>query len=143
MDPTNDPAYKVHLRQTRKAGRNPLPYSDFCATLRRRFEENVSELFSSAGGKLIPDAPRFQLGTLSVTKRVLDAIPPAELVAALRRHSRGDWGDLGSSDIAQNQRALKKGGRLCSRYVSSAGQPFWIITDADRSVTTALLPEDY
>jgi hypothetical protein len=60
----------------------------------------------------------------------------------LARHAAGDWGDLCAFDRRQNEIALREGLRVLSSYDVPAGR-IWIITEADRSVTTILLPEDY
>ena len=60
----------------------------------------------------------------------------------LARHASGDWGDLCAFDRRQNEIALREGLRVFSSYEISAGR-VWIITEADRSVTTILLPEEY
>jgi hypothetical protein len=60
----------------------------------------------------------------------------------LARHASGDWGDLCGFDSRQNERALRVGERIFSSYGTPAGR-IWVITEADRSVTTILLPEDY
>jgi len=78
-----------------------------------------------------------------MTPGVQDAVPPSEMMRALRRHARGDWGELDAEDIAANDRAVKDGDRLLSSYRSEAGTKFWVITEADRSATTVLLPEEY
>ena len=65
------------------------------------------------------------------------------LRALIARHGAGDWGDLDSYDRDENDRALKNGGRLFSAYITSTGLKVWVITEADRSCTTALLPVDY
>jgi hypothetical protein len=57
----------------------------------------------------------------------------------LARHANGDWGDLCAFDRRQNEIALRDGYRVLSSYEMSAGR-VWIITEADRSVTTILLP---
>lgn len=77
------------------------------------------------------------------TPGVLDAVPRSELFSALQRHLQGDWGDLSSTDRRNNGQALRKGGQLFSVYHSSTGVKFWIITEADRSCTTFLLPSEY
>jgi len=59
------------------------------------------------------------------------------------RHQSGDWGNLDSEDRNSNDQALARGGRIFSAYNATDGTKFWIITEADRSVTTVLLPEDY
>jgi hypothetical protein len=60
----------------------------------------------------------------------------------LARHATGDWGDLCTFDRRQNEIALREGSRIFSSYETPAGK-VWIITEADRSVTTILLPEEY
>jgi Family of unknown function (DUF6166) len=87
--------------------------------------------------------PRFAPGTVVMTQGVQAAVSPPELMAALRRHLSGDWGELGEEDWKTNEAALRLGERLLSAYNSASGQRFWIITEADRSSTTALLPEEY
>jgi hypothetical protein len=60
----------------------------------------------------------------------------------LARHASGDWGELCEFDCRQNQIALREGLRVLSSYETTAGR-CWVITEADRSVTTILLPEEY
>jgi hypothetical protein len=59
------------------------------------------------------------------------------------RHVSGDWGDLNESDRQENELSVREGFRILSAYRMSDGTRFWIITEADRSVTTVLLPEEY
>jgi hypothetical protein len=61
----------------------------------------------------------------------------------MRRHLTGDWGDLDEDDKRANAHALKSGARLFSAYHTSSGTKFYIITEADRSSTCFLLPEEY
>jgi hypothetical protein len=65
------------------------------------------------------------------------------MLGALRRHASCDWGELCAEDKASNDQALQYGGRLMSAYRTPTGVKFWIITEADRSATTTLLPEEY
>jgi hypothetical protein len=60
----------------------------------------------------------------------------------LARHATGDWGELCAFDRQQNELALHEGYRVLSSYQLGEGR-IWIITEADRSVTTILLPEEY
>jgi hypothetical protein len=60
----------------------------------------------------------------------------------LARHATGDWGELCTLDRRQNEIALREGYRVFSSYEVPAGR-VWIITEADRSITTILLPEEY
>ena len=68
---------------------------------------------------------------------------PLTLVAALRRHTSGDWGEVDPDDRAANDDALRSGERLLSVYQLATGTTFWVLTEADRSATTVLLPDDY
>lgn len=85
----------------------------------------------------------FELGQMVMTPGARDAIPPSEMMHALRRHARGDWGDLCEEDRKANDHAVRGGSRLLSAYHSKGGVKFWIITEADRSTTTVLLPDEY
>ncbi|MGC6504946.1 MAG: CHC2 zinc finger domain-containing protein [Coraliomargaritaceae bacterium] len=87
--------------------------------------------------------PKFSLGRTVATQSVVNSIPADEVRIALGRHLSGDWGDLEDEDRQANEQALVDGSRLFSVYHSSTGIKFYIITEADRSATTALLPEDY
>ena len=88
-------------------------------------------------------AVRIPLGRVLATANALNSIPQEEMLSALSRHERGDWGELDPHDVEENRQALLRGGRLFSSYRSERGVTFWIITEHDRSVTTILLPEDY
>jgi len=61
----------------------------------------------------------------------------------LQRHLAGDWGELSESDVRENELSLQRGWRILSSYSLSTGVKFWIITEADRSVTTFLFPDEY
>lgn len=78
------------------------------------------------------------------TPTAVDALHAGDVAAALARHFAGDWGELCPDDRAENERAVREGGlRLLSVYRDRRGTRFYVITEADRSATTALLPEDY
>ena len=85
----------------------------------------------------------FPLGQVVATPGALAGIPQPEMFDALNRHIKGDWGDLDLEDIEANNHALQTGDRLLSAYHTKGGTKFWIITEADRSSTTLLLPEEY
>jgi hypothetical protein len=61
----------------------------------------------------------------------------------LVRHVTGDWGNLGPYDKEENATSVKHGFRILSSYHLGNGEKLWIITEADRSVTTLLLPSEY
>ena len=90
-----------------------------------------------------PPRQTFSLGRMVITAAAAAALPEEEVRLAIRRHAAGDWGDLDAEDGAENERSLSEGLRLLSAYTSAGGTRFWIITEADRSATTMLLPEEY
>lgn len=87
------------------------------------------------------DKPLFQSGQIVATPGALDL--GVDLTPYLLRHLAGDWGDLDPEDIAENQFSLEHGFRLLSAYTTPDGDRLWIITEADRSSTTVLLPDEY
>lgn len=89
--------------------------------------------------------PRFQLGQVVATPGALEALEQAQVGAAefLNRHQSGDWGETGEEDTAENELSVERGFRLLSAYTLSTGAKIWICTEADRSSTTILLPEEY
>ena len=94
---------------------------------------------------------RVPLGQLVATPGVLDACEKHVLCDLVQRHTSGDWGVVDDDDKAMNDEALVVGNRILSAYPIDPDKPcaghgdncVWIITEADRSVTTILLPEDY
>ncbi|KAA8767722.1 hypothetical protein WL74_00760 [Burkholderia cepacia] len=88
---------------------------------------------------------RFRMGQSVITPAAQPVLEQAGIspTALLGRHLRGDWGELDIADVASNELALLIHRRLLSSYVIPGGSRVWIITEADRSVTTILLPEDY
>ena len=84
-----------------------------------------------------------KLGQIVATPNALELVSQAEITKALQRHVTGDWGDLDAEDKQVNDDALVEGTRILSAYRTANGTKFWIITEADRSATTVLLPDDY
>lgn len=90
--------------------------------------------------------PRFSMGRPVITPAAEAALLAAGIhpIRLLARHIHADWGNLSPQDMAANEQALLCGSRLLSSYDLPDGQrKVWIITEADRSVTTVLLPEEY
>jgi hypothetical protein len=87
----------------------------------------------------------FSLGRVVATPGALAALEDAHQlpVIFLGRHVTGDWGDCGKEDAALNDAAVTDGTRLLSVYGTARGVKIWIITEADRSSTCILLPEEY
>src|SRR5689334_23900100 len=88
---------------------------------------------------------RFSLGETYITPGAQEALGIAGETAIqyLRRHISGDWGELSEDDIKENETSVREGFRLLSSYRTVKGQKIWIITEADRSSTTILLPSEY
>ena len=86
----------------------------------------------------------FPLGQIVMTPGVLDLTADGDIrpLDLIRRHAQGDWGDMCQEDQDANNYALKEGGRLFSSYNYPDGK-VWIITEADHSATTLLLPSEY
>jgi hypothetical protein len=101
------------------------------------FEEVKRERRESTAG------PLFELGRVFSTPGALAALTREEMSNALARHHRGDWGDVGHHDWQENELSLREGFRLLSAHRSEKGEKFWVITEANRSVTTVLLPSEY
>jgi hypothetical protein len=87
---------------------------------------------------------KFHPGKLAATPAVMKKVDGDYAMAALLQHLQGRWGVIDRHDWEANDEALKHGGRLLSVYpLPNESDNFWIITEADRSVTTILLPSDY
>ena len=88
---------------------------------------------------------KFDPGQIVATPGALAAFEASgeEPLAFLLRHVQGDWGDVDEHDRQENELSLQHGWRLLSAYRLSDGTRIWIITEADRSATTFLLPEEY
>ncbi len=86
----------------------------------------------------------FPLGQVVATPGALKLLEDAEedLHLLLARHRSGDWGELDDHDCRENELSLRHSWRVLSSYPVGGGK-VWIITEADRSCTTILLPEEY
>jgi hypothetical protein len=88
---------------------------------------------------------RFPLGRVVATPGALAALEKAEQLPAefLDRHVNGDWGEVPEADKQENELSVEQGFRILSAYTTSAGDQIWILTEADRSATIIMLPEEY
>ena len=95
--------------------------------------------------------PLFQLGQIVGTPGAMNACPIPRQLECLAWHLSGQWGDIDAEDRASNDAAVSEGYRILSAYRIDESKPrgpcgantLWIITEADRSVTTLLLPDEY
>jgi hypothetical protein len=94
---------------------------------------------------MISTRPPIPLGRTLATPGALAAFQRSGDVPAdfLRRHECQDWGNIGDDDWARNDAGLKNGLRIVSSYTLRDGEKIWIITEADRTATTILLPDEY
>ena len=88
---------------------------------------------------------RFNPGQVVATPGALAALEASgeSLLTYLHRHLAGDWGDVDAEDAQENELSLKDGWRLLSAYTLKSGAKIWVITEADRSSTCVLVPEEY
>lgn len=86
---------------------------------------------------------QLKLGKTCTTPRAADTLNAEDVLHALCRHAHGDWGELTPDDREANDDQLRHGGGILSLYSDRRGIRFYIITDADRSLTTVLLPDEY
>ncbi len=89
------------------------------------------------------DQSKFPLGQLYATRGALDALTPADMKMGIFWHSQGFWGDVNEADWAENDFSVPRRLRILSAYYAENGTRFWVITEADRSATTILLPDEY
>ncbi len=89
--------------------------------------------------------PLFRLGQVVATPGAIRGLKEAGQCPwdFLARHASGDWGDLDEEDRHLNDEAVQDGSRILSAYQTAKGEKIWVITEADRSVTTILLPSSY
>jgi hypothetical protein len=95
--------------------------------------------------QVLQKIPLFSVGTVVTTPAVWEHFLENNIDLEdylIRRHLRSDWGDVPPEDAVANDFAVLNGLRILSAYVA-ANRRFWIITEADRSVTTFLFPEEY
>ena len=97
---------------------------------------------------LVQTQPLFKMGALVMTQGINKLVSDSEdfskfVVESLNRHARADWGDLSEDDKDENNFSLNKHLRIFSAYKYNEDVRIWIITEADRSVTTILLPSEY
>jgi hypothetical protein len=99
----------------------------------------------------VPCRPSFEVGQIVATPRALAVTTERQRRECLKRHSIGDWGRVCGEDWNANDQAVENGGRILSAHPVDPAKPckgfgentLWIITEADRSVTTFLLPDEY
>ena len=94
---------------------------------------------------IMKQKPKFRLGQMCSTPGALEAMNDAgqSPMVFVGRHVQGDWGEVCADDQQANEEALDSNLRLLSAYRTNEGVKLWVITEADRSVTTILLPEEY
>jgi hypothetical protein len=88
----------------------------------------------------------FELGEIVATPGALEAmrLNRIDMVSLLTKHTSGDWGVICAEDKRENDLSVKNGWRILSSYpLNGKGDKVWLITEADRSSTCFLLPEEY
>jgi len=89
--------------------------------------------------------PKFQLGKVVATTGAIEALNEAQISASelLSKHVSGDFGEVDSDDWQSNLDAIKDGERILSAYTLKTGKRLWVITEADRSSSCVLRPDEY
>lgn len=108
-------------------------------------ETAAPEATTSTSPSVSQRAPRFSPGQIVSTPGALEALEAHGVapLTLLARHLCGDWGSVCAEDAHANEEALQYGSRVLSSYEIAPKVTIWIITEADRSVTTFLLPSEY
>ena len=88
---------------------------------------------------------RFYLGRVFSTPGAVEALAESNQhpLEFLQRHVSGDWGEVCEEDKRENELSIREGLRILSAYSTTRGTKLWVITEADRSSTTILLPSEY
>ena len=88
---------------------------------------------------------KFALGQVIMTLGAAEAFAASgeDPLPFLARHQRGDWGTVNPEDAAENELSVAQGFRVLSAYTLRDGTRIWVLTEADRSATTLLLPAEY
>ena len=110
----------------------------------RTLDKRTHPKYATQGDTEIPLTPKFALGAVVATPRAMDFLC-VHVISAQRlayRHQSGDYGDVDAGDIHSNEVAIAKGSRILSAY-QIAGERLMVITEADRSITTIMLAEEY
>lgn len=90
----------------------------------------------------VPTA-KFRVGKIVTAANALSQLTQEDILLGIQRHQAGDWGDLYEHERKANDCAIADGTRIWSVYHTGKGMKFWIITEANRSATTVLLPDKY
>ena len=86
---------------------------------------------------------KFLIGQIVATPGAIEVMEDGEITRLLQRHQSGDWGQVSKDDWQANDFSLRERTRLLSAYTTQSGTKLWVITEADRSATTLLLPDEY
>ena len=105
----------------------------------------MDTIVNGKGNEMIQTCKPFALGRVVATPAALESISESgeDGKTFLDCHARGDWGEVSADDWKINDEALIAGDRLLSAYTLKTGKRLWIITEADRSVSTLLLADEY
>jgi hypothetical protein len=92
---------------------------------------------------MAPDKQKIPIGRLVVTSTVKMQVPVPKIIESVERHITGEWGNVSEEDWKRNDDALIHGERIISSYHINGHGDIWVITEADRKVTTVLFPDEY
>lgn len=106
---------------------------------------SAANLNTTAKANSTPSPVRFSLGRLLITPAAADTLEEANQSPQefLSHHARLEQGELSDEDQRENEFSVNKCLRIFSAFKTAKGEKLWVITEADRSATTILMPEDY
>lgn len=135
------------LQEFRKVTRGEEPTIEFIPFDSDKGKRILEEYRKKGGEPAMRQSfkPLFQMGQLVMTRGAGKALEEAGQtpIEFLKRHVCGDWGEVCKEDKEENELSLREGFRLLSAYKLQTGVKVWVITEADRSATTLLLPDEY
>ena len=137
MNPFEDALYRVHEFQAARRGLPPRDYWEFLKCVTGRSETELSQLFPPPAQ--FSSKPVVEVGPLWATPSATIHVAWYEMLEAVAVHATGHWGEVSPKQWLANDRAVANGGRICSAHRSIRGVRFWVITEADRSVTNVEL----
>ena len=139
MNLFDDPLYRVHEFQAARRILPPVDYFEFLKGVTDRSDTDLSQLFLPP--RKIWFKPIFQIGPVWATPAAVAQVAWFDMLDAVAMHSTGHRGAVSPKQWLANDRAVANGGRICSAHRSIRGVRFWVITEADRSQTSIVIPE--
>lgn len=141
MNLFDDALYRIHEFQAARRNLPPVDYFEFLKGVTGRSDTDLSQLFLPP--RKIWFKPIFQIGPVWASPSTVAQVDWFDMLDAVAIHSTGHWGEVSPKQWLANDRAVANGGRICSAHRSIRRVRFWVITEADRSQTSMVMPGDW